>query len=162
MFCKNCGNEIKEGEEFCGKCGYTIQKKVESNSKQCKTCVRDITEEESKRYGGYCKRCYEDIHRKEDNGEKPNMFMAIVKLALYILAVVVVIMSFNAADDINSASYKMRNLRSVSGTSVDEAYYQYYGTFLGGIETSVKVLGMTSGVVIAYVGKKIKVHEGEK
>lgn len=24
MFCKNCGNEIKENEKFCGKCGKKI------------------------------------------------------------------------------------------------------------------------------------------
>lgn len=25
MFCKNCGNEIKDGVKFCGKCGTTIE-----------------------------------------------------------------------------------------------------------------------------------------
>lgn len=28
MFCKNCGNEIKDGVKFCGKCGMKVQAKV--------------------------------------------------------------------------------------------------------------------------------------
>ena len=25
MFCKNCGNEMKDGAKFCDKCGTTIE-----------------------------------------------------------------------------------------------------------------------------------------
>ncbi len=30
MFCKNCGNEIKEKDEFCSKCGTPITEKNDS------------------------------------------------------------------------------------------------------------------------------------
>lgn len=31
MFCKNCGNELKDDEKFCGKCGQRISDKIVKN-----------------------------------------------------------------------------------------------------------------------------------
>lgn len=164
MFCRNCGNQIENGEKICNKCGYEpnlnlIHKKVD---KQCKYCMRDITEEDYNKYGGYCKNCYQDANSYKNNNIRQYKFMVIIKLALYILAVVVVIMTFNGADTISRAGFGMRDIKSVSGKSIDEVYYQYYGTFLYGLETIIRAIGITSGVVIAYVGKKINVYEGVK
>lgn len=33
MFCKNCGEEIKDGVKFCGKCGASIQEKDSNTSR---------------------------------------------------------------------------------------------------------------------------------
>ena len=36
MFCRNCGNELKEGEQFCSKCGFNLKedgKQVKDNKK---------------------------------------------------------------------------------------------------------------------------------
>ena len=37
MFCKNCGNEIREDEKFCSKCGYDIIEK--SHDLDCVTKI---------------------------------------------------------------------------------------------------------------------------
>lgn len=37
MYCRNCGNEIREGSSFCGKCGTKIEVKFEENKKTNKT-----------------------------------------------------------------------------------------------------------------------------
>lgn len=31
MFCKNCGNELKENDVFCGKCGQSVNNNQTSN-----------------------------------------------------------------------------------------------------------------------------------
>lgn len=41
---------------------------MEHMMKQCKNCCRNITEEESKLYNGYCQKCYEDSNDNCENG----------------------------------------------------------------------------------------------
>lgn len=127
MKCSKCNSEIKEGEEFCAKCGERLQKVKSQNN------INYVF--------------------------KPSLFTACLKVALYILAIAVVMMSFEGADYIEEAGRDMRVLRSVGGESVAEAYYQYYGKFLEGVANIAKVLGLTCGVVIAYVSKKLNVYE---
>lgn len=40
---------------------------MEHMMKQCKSCYKDMTEEVSKEYNGYCKKCYEDNNNKGEN-----------------------------------------------------------------------------------------------
>lgn len=167
MFCRNCGNEIKNGEKICDKCGYNtktgkLETIVNEHTESCKSCVKNITEEEYKKYNGYCKNCYFEINDSKkayDRTTKPKKNKVILKFVVYILAIVVVIMFFDGADEIHSAAYKMSNLKSVGGSTVAEHYYQYYGTFLYGLETVVKALGITAGIFVAYVAKKINIYE---
>ena len=65
-------------------------------------------------------------------------------------------MAFSSAGTIAEASNDMQNLRSVSGETIAEAYYQYYGTFLEGLATMVRALGITCGIIVGYIGRKIK------
>lgn len=139
MYCNECGTKLTEGEKFCSNCGKKIEEEYVNT---------DIKEEEIK----------EEAKKNSNsilNNIRPRKLMVLIKLGLYILAVVVIIMFFNGADSIGRASYKMITLRSVSGETVAEAYYQYYGTFLSGLENVVRALGITCGVIIAYIGKKI-------
>lgn len=43
MFCKNCGEEIKDGVKFCGKCGASVQEGTENTQKneQAKVLVNE-------------------------------------------------------------------------------------------------------------------------
>ncbi len=156
MFCSKCGNELKDKEEFCGKCGNKAELKERSLEKhiKCKLCGKNIKEENYQKYNGYCNNCYENKDRK------PNKWLIIIKIVLYIIAIIVVIMAFDGADKIGIASNEMKNLRSIGGETVAEAYYQYYGTFLSGLESVIRALGITLGVVIAYIAKRLKVNEG--
>ena len=133
MYCEKCGNEIKEGEKFCAKCG--------NNLEQEEIKKENTTEKAT------------DYVQKNVENKQP---MQIVKLVLYILAIVIVVMAFSSAGTIAEASNDMQNLRSVSGETVAEAYYQYYGTFLEGLATMIRVLGITCGIIVGYIGRKIK------
>lgn len=130
MKCSKCNSEIKEGEEFCAQCGTRHQ---ESEITKSQNNLKNIG--------------------------KPSLFTACIKVGLYILAIVVIIISFEGADNIENAGSNMRKLRSVSGETVAEAYYQYYGTFLNGVANIARVLGITCAVIIAYVSKKLNVYE---
>ena len=133
MYCEKCGNEIKEGEKFCAKCGNNLEQEE---------IKKESTTEKAKEY----------VQKNVENKQP----IQIVKLVLYILAIVIVIMAFSSAGTIGEASNDMQNLRSVSGDTVAEAYYQYYGTFLEGLATMIRALGITCGIIIGYIGRKIK------
>ena len=133
MYCEKGGNEIKEGEKFCAKCG--------NNLEQEEIKKENTTEKAT------------DYVQKNVENKQP---MQIVKLVLYILAIVIVVMAFSSAGTIAEASNDMQNLRSVSGETVAEAYYQYYGTFLEGLATMIRALGITCGIIVGYIGRKIK------
>lgn len=133
MYCEKCGNEIKEGEKFCAKCG--------NNLEQEEIKKENTTEKAT------------DYVQKNVENKQP---MQIVKLVLYILAIVIVVMAFSSAGTIAEASNDMQNLRTVSGETVAEAYYQYYGTFLEGLATMIRALGITCGIIVGYIGRKIK------
>ncbi|MEE0866072.1 MAG: zinc ribbon domain-containing protein [Clostridia bacterium] len=137
MKCSKCGNELNDKDEFCTKCGEKI--KIKENNIKIK----------------------EDINTSYIN-KKTNKNIVILKVVVFIIAVVVVIMFFNGAESVENAGMKMSNLRSVGGETVAEAYYQYYGTFLGGLSTVIKGLGITCGVIILYIGSKLKVYEDNK
>lgn len=126
MFCEKCGNEIKEGEKFCGKCGKSIEQGEEK------------------------------INVSNERKIESNQGAPLIRLVLYIVAIIVIIMFFNGAGTIAEASDKMLTLRSVSGETVAEAYYQYYGRFLDGLAIVVRGLGITCGIVIGYIGRKFK------
>lgn len=126
MFCEKCGNEIKEGEKFCGKCGKNIEQEEVKN----------------------------DISNEKKVGS--NQGAPLIRLVLYIVAIIVIIMFFNGAGTISEASDKMLSLRSVSGETVAEAYYQYYGRFLEGLAVVIRGLGITCGIIIGYIGRKFK------
>ena len=126
MLCENCGNVIKEGEKFCGKCGKSIEQ-------------------------GEVKNNVSNERNTESNQGAP-----LIRLVLYIVAIIVIIMFFNGAGTIAEASDKMLTLRSVSGETVAEAYYQYYGRFLEGLAIVIRGLGITCGIIIGYIGRKFK------
>lgn len=137
MYCEKCGNELKEGEKFCAKCGASFE--------QEETRKENTTENTVERAKDYI-----------EKNVKNNQSMQLVKLILYILAIVIVIMAFSGAGAIGEASEDMLVLRSVGGETVAEAYYQYYGRFLQGLSTMVRALGLTCGIIVGYIGRKIK------
>lgn len=56
----------------------------------CKECYRDITEEESKLYDGYCKKCYkinQDYLRETENSDGINQVSSTIKTISTVLKV---------------------------------------------------------------------------
>lgn len=87
--------------------------------------------------------------------KKNNKFRLVFEIILYIVAIVIIAMTFDGSGEIERAAYKMSTLRSVDGKTVAEAYYQYYGSFLYGLATAIKAFGIALGIVVAYIGRKV-------
>ena len=136
MFCRKCGNELKEGEKICSKCGFDMSVAFASKS-SASTPETQSSQTKSK-----------------------NTFNVIIAVVLLIIAFVVVKMSFEGADMIERAGSSMMRIESVSGNSIDEAYFQDYGRFLEGLAIVVKAIGITCGVVVAYIGIKMENNKG--
>lgn len=43
MFCKNCGEEIKDNAKFCGKCGAVVRDDVENSSETAAEYMQEVT-----------------------------------------------------------------------------------------------------------------------
>lgn len=129
MFCRNCGVEFDDKNSVCPKCGWDNTKEMKNDNNQ--TCAR-----------------------YNDGFVSQSSFDAFMKIAFFIAAVAVVIICFSAASEIDIASSNMTSLRSVSGTSVNEAYYNYYGRFISGIAGAVRAMGVTFGGALIYLAHK--------
>ena len=119
----------------CVYCGNNL----EEGAKVCDKCGANLSE---------------DINEDTKN-ERLTSFMILVKIALLILSIAVVIVFFKGAESVEDAASDMIHLRSVVGTSVNEAYYQYYGAFLSGLSDVIRGLGLTCGAIVLYISKRI-------
>lgn len=123
---------------------------------KCSKCGREVQEGWE-----FCNFCGERVDRtkvkENEKGtmENVNNKSKIIKVGIFIVAAIVVLMFFYGSNAITEAASRMEVLRSVGGETVAEAYYQYYGRFLSGLAIAVRALGITCGIVIAYVGDKI-------
>ena len=118
----------------CAYCGH----KLDEEAKVCSECGAKISEDNSENL------------KKIDSSS----YIILVKIILFVIAIAVVVIFFQGADHIESAAADMLNLRSVVGTSVNEAYYQYYGSFLSGLSDVIRGLGLTCGAIVLYISKR--------
>ena len=119
----------------CVYCGNNL----ENGARICDKCGAKLSEDGS----------------EDTKNEGLSSFMILFKIALLVLSIAVVIIFFKGADSIESAASDMQHLRSVVGTSVNEAYYQYYGSFLSGLSNVIRGLGLTCGAIVLYISKRI-------
>lgn len=68
---------------------------MENNINQCRECCRDISEEDSKKYKGYCKSCYKDLeeskYQKEASRNIQNNYNNVARIikAISIIACII-------------------------------------------------------------------------
>lgn len=67
MFCPNCGNDINENDDFCGKCGKKISEEVQIN---------------------------EDLEKAVDADDSTKIFFNIKKLTIFLVLIFVVFVMF--------------------------------------------------------------------
>ncbi len=67
MFCPNCGNDINENDDFCGKCGKKISEEVQIN---------------------------EDLEKAVDVNDSTKIFFNIKKLTIFLVLIFVVFVLF--------------------------------------------------------------------
>lgn len=126
MICPNCSNKIEDGSVFCSECGADLRKKDKRKSLVYKNLK---VEDDSKMSNG-------------------------AKIAI-ILAIIGCIMCFGAASEISTVSNEMITLRSESGTSLAEVYYQDIGKALNGLAVFCRAFGVSSlAITIAVAFRK--------
>lgn len=126
MICPNCSSEIEDGSLFCSECGVNLMENIKSKSLN---------------YGN--QKIGENI--KVSKGAKIAVIIAILGC----------ISAFIAANEIGKAAIDMISLRSQSGTSLAEVYYQDVGKALDGFAVFCRAFGVSSlAITIAIVFRK--------
>lgn len=129
MFCKKCGAEIENEGSVCNKCGFDNAMHLPPKNQG-------------------------NINGQFVPQKYTSSFDTLVKVAFCIAAIAIVIMCFSAADDVAIAASNMKSLKSVSGGTVNEYYYNYYGRFISGIAGFIRAMGVAFGGIFVYLARK--------
>lgn len=103
MICKNCGNELKQNEKFCTKCGLPVTQETE-NTVEVKTASGKLS------------------------GKKIGIIAAVVLLAVIILAVI--ISNIHTCDECGDVYFGSKNEISFFGETediCDDCYNDLFG-----------------------------------
>ncbi len=113
MICSKCSNNIDDDSLFCSFCGSTIKRDTEVK------VSKDINTKTSNTNGG--------------------IFLGLG----IIIAIVGCVLFFISAQQISEAAESIIEIRSVSGDSIAEAYYQGIGKALKGFAMFCRALGIS-------------------
>jgi len=117
LICPKCSNNIDDDSSFCSFCGSTIKKDAEVKVSK-------------------------NIDDKTSNSNS-NTNSGIFFVLGIIIAIVGCVLFFISAQQISEAAEAMMEIRSVSGDSVAEAYYQEVGKALKGFAMFCRALGIS-------------------
>jgi len=126
-FCQKCGKQYEESEVSCSGCGNKFQV---AKQEQAKQIVHDVAE------------------------KSEGVFSKWKKVIFPSLGLVVLIIFIIGGSKIGAGASDMMNLRSQSGNSVAEAYYQYSGAVYSGIAAAVYGLGLFFASTLVWLGFK--------
>ncbi|NFE80042.1 zinc ribbon domain-containing protein [Clostridium sporogenes] len=115
LICPKCSNNIDDDSSFCSFCGSTIKKDAEVKVSK-------------------------DINNKTNNSNTNGGLFFVLGV---IIAIVGCVLFFISAQQISEAAERMIEIRSVSGDSVAEAYYQEVGKALKGFAMFCRALGVS-------------------
>lgn len=129
MFCPKCGTAIADGNSVCQNCGLDVNTVYQAS----KTAVTPTvtTSESSKKTGN-----------------------VVVRFVYFGLAVAILIMFFMAAADIASGGNEIRQIESVGGKTLEEAYYYELGSIYAGYAMISRALGIFFASVLVWLGIK--------
>lgn len=113
MICSKCSNNIDDDSLFCSFCGSTVKRDTEVK------VSKDINTKTSNTNGG--------------------IFLGLG----IIIAIVGCVLFFISAQQISEAAESIIEIRSVSGDSIAEAYYQGIGKALKGFAMFCRALGIS-------------------
>ncbi|HDK7157793.1 TPA: zinc ribbon domain-containing protein [Clostridium botulinum] len=114
MICPNCSNNIDDDSSFCSFCGNTVKRDTEAKVSK-------------------------DINTKTSSSTNGGIFFVLG----VIIAIVGCVLFFVSAQQISEAAERMMEIRSVSGDSVAEVYYQEVGKALKGFAMFCRALGIS-------------------
>lgn len=94
MNCQNCKREINENDEFCGGCGFQLEKPIASDPDSCPSCFTKMKQNQT-----HCQKCgsSRDLFKKEEFAEvstAPSKSSNIFGIILCIVGLAIVIFAF--------------------------------------------------------------------
>lgn len=135
MYCPKCGTENTNGNGICQSCGFAFQNEVLSQAPDS-TPNQDVPQT-----------LQIPIPKIESISKKK--FLGI---AMWIVAVLVIILAFSAASSISSGGIDISCIRSVGGKTLDEAYYHNLGAIYKGYAGIIRAFGIFMASILAYFG----------
>ena len=102
--------------------------------------------------GTRCEKCGYGMYTA--NQESGMDFKKVVAILCFVVAAVILLFSFISFTSISKAANNLQDLRSVSGNTVAEAYYNECGNMYSGLATFVLVFGIFAGSLLSYIGVK--------
>lgn len=133
MFCPKCGSQFIENEKCCQNCGYKLTEDLDS--------MPEIEKNET----------IPATPANQSVKQKPN---PIIRVAFFILAGIILIMSLYSAQRITAGGLEIGSIESVGGKTLEEAYYQHLGTVYLGYAAAVRAIGLFFASVLGYLGIK--------
>lgn len=139
MYCPKCGKEIMDEEKVCPNCGFDFSiVNSDTNSSQS-----EISPEP-------------EIPRNQAESQEQNKQVKKVfntKLLIFcVLALITIIMSFMAANNISNGGYQIMQIKSIGGKTLEEAYYQQLGSIYSGYAMFVRACGIFFASVLVGLG----------
>lgn len=118
---------------------------------KCQKCNSEIAEDSS-----YCSNCGASISRNSSisNSSQITNVNNSYGIAVIALGIIACILFFVSASQIGSSAKDMITIRSQSGTSVAEAYYQDVGRALKGFAMFARAIGISILSITVYLGGK--------
>lgn len=126
-YCSNCGKEISETDGFCPHCGGMTNKPA--NIPVNMPVNMPV------------------------NGSTNNK-NGIVPIVCFIIAGLILILSLIACIKISGGAQELSALETISGDTIDEAYYNECGTVYGGFAMFVMAFGLFASGILSYLGYK--------
>lgn len=145
MFCPKCGTPIDAAVEVCPNCGTAIPRTTPTEN----TPVESVSPEQQVKS--------HDVPTPTPVytlASTPAKKYAALRIVYFLLAALVLLLSFSAASSISSAGLNIASIESVGGKTLEEAYYQYSGELYLGYATIARTVGIFFAAVLAYLGIK--------
>ncbi|WP_017413473.1 hypothetical protein [Clostridium tunisiense] len=118
----------------------------------CDKCKSEVTVDSL-----YCRNCGNTLVSNANSNfiRKNNNTSIIVGVLVIVLGIIACGLFFMSASDITTSASDMITLRSQSGTSVAEAYYQDMGKVFKGFAMFSRAIGISTLSITTYMGTRL-------
>lgn len=152
VYCRKCGEQLEDQAKFCGKCGTTIAPETDSfvdSQAEIKEHEKNGLSQDTKNQNAEEKKPEVlIINDNQDSGglRTPLICGAIGVAILTIIAFVYIILGSN----------EIKDIRSVGGQTMEEAYYAEIGKVYTGLGYFVLLVGGSLTYILSWMASKSK------
>jgi predicted nucleic acid-binding Zn ribbon protein len=137
MYCPKCGKEIMDEEKVCPNCGFDFST-VDSDGSQSQVRLESEIP-------------HNQVESQEQDKQVKRVFNT--KLLIFcVLALIIISLSFMAANNISDGGYQIMQIKSVGGQTLEEAYYQQLGSIYSGYAMFIRACGIFFASVLVGLG----------